>query len=75
MMRRELLLVSLLAAIGCGGESAPTDASAPDGASADAGMDAASACRDDDGDGYGVGCALGPDCDDSDAARSPASAV
>jgi len=38
----------------------------------DAGADAetvASGCVDADGDGYGVDCDLGPDCDDADAAR------
>lgn len=29
-----------------------------------------SVCRDIDGDGYGSGCARGPDCDDGDARRS-----
>jgi formylglycine-generating enzyme required for sulfatase activity len=29
-------------------------------------------CRDGDGDLYGEGCALGPDCDDSDGSVSPA---
>ncbi|MBX2800855.1 MAG: putative metal-binding motif-containing protein [Myxococcales bacterium] len=28
-------------------------------------------CLDDDGDGYGDDCDLGPDCDDTDATRSP----
>ncbi len=31
-------------------------------------LDPAAACVDNDGDGYGPGCARGPDCDDGDAA-------
>src|SRR6185436_5053684 len=32
---------------------------------------AAAVCRDNDGDGYGKSCALGPDCNDSNAAVHP----
>ncbi|MBI4702487.1 MAG: SUMF1/EgtB/PvdO family nonheme iron enzyme [Deltaproteobacteria bacterium] len=32
---------------------------------------APSACKDEDGDGYGLGCALGPDCNDWDGAIHP----
>ena len=37
----------------------------------DAGPDAAT-CIDEDSDGYGEGCALGPDCNDADENVSPA---
>ena len=30
----------------------------------------ASACVDEDFDGYGMGCTAGPDCDDTNAARN-----
>ena len=34
-------------------------------------VDGAAACVDRDGDGYGTGCARGPDCDDTDPQRHP----
>ncbi len=37
----------------------------------DAGAAAPSGCVDEDGDGYGEGCALGPDCDDSSRITHP----
>ncbi len=54
-----------------GDEGEATDGAADeggfeDGEEDDAGDDAP-ACVDDDGDGYGVGCALGDDCDDAAA--------
>ena len=62
-------------------EAATSDASAPEAAvdvaleaATDAPADAADAtptCVDRDGDGYGTGCARGPDCDDTDAQRHP----
>ncbi len=42
------------------------------GPSPDGGVDGGPTCTDGDGDGYGDGCALGADCDDSNAAVSPA---
>ena len=32
---------------------------------------AAASCTDEDGDGYGIGCAAGPDCNDHDPAMHP----
>ncbi len=39
---------------------------------ADGGSDGGPSCVDEDDDGYGEGCALGADCDDTNAAVSPA---
>lgn len=63
-------------------EAASPDASAPE-ASVDVVLEAATdvapadaaettpTCIDNDSDGYGAGCARGPDCDDTDAQRHP----
>ena len=42
------------------------------GTGSDAGTDGGPSCVDEDGDGYGEGCELGADCDDSNAGISPA---
>ena len=44
----------------------PADAGPRDGSAEDAApqVDAEAGCRDDDGDGYGIGCAAGLDCDE-----------
>jgi hypothetical protein len=47
----------VLVLVGCGAED-PNGGAAPKGA--------ATQCTDRDGDGFGVGCAAGDDCDDSD---------
>ncbi len=57
-----LLLLSLSSA--CGGREVPIPV-----APRDAGPDLF-VCADVDGDGYGVGCAAGPDCDDTNAAQT-----
>ncbi len=50
--------------------AAPTggDASTDDALDASAGSAPRATCADDDGDGYGVGCSRGADCDDRDRA-------
>ncbi|MBX3245640.1 MAG: lamin tail domain-containing protein [Myxococcales bacterium] len=80
-MLRRLLGVALVMAIACGDDDGVPmvdgggdDAMAPIDGGADGGSDAgrdAGGCVDEDGDGYGEGCALGPDCDDDDATVNP----
>lgn len=69
-------------AVACGDDDGPafdggfTDTGMVDGGvdgGSDAGPDAAT-CIDEDSDGYGEGCALGPDCNDADENVSPAAA-
>lgn len=50
---------------------APVARAAPDQANAPV---KAGACQDRDGDGYGIGCERGPDCNDSDAKVHPGAA-
>ncbi len=64
---------------GAASDAGTDDAGTPDGPTPDQAprdgalaADAAAVCRDTDRDGYGAGCAAGPDCDDDDATRSPA---
>lgn len=73
-----LSVVGLLAAVGCGMGTGPTDAAAMDGARLDAAVfdsaapdDAAQPCDDEDMDGYmSIACG-GDDCDDTDPAAHP----
>lgn len=50
---------------------ADTDVDGDTDADADADTDGPVGCTDLDEDGYGVGCVLGPDCDDGDAESGP----
>ena len=47
------------ASLGCEGEGSEHPLAAP----------LPTVCIDEDGDGYGIGCKLGPDCDDHDPAH------
>jgi streptogramin lyase len=71
-------LIALAAGLAAGCTNPSTDR--PDGDRPDAADDAQGEvrpdadapdvpCTDEDGDGYGIGCSLGPDCDDTDAAH------
>ncbi len=79
-MRRTVLFLSCALLVACGGESMRSrDAGVPrDDAgqttpdSGDPRPDGGPGCVDDDEDGYGEGCALGPDCNDTAATVSPA---
>ncbi|MEQ9072578.1 MAG: MopE-related protein [Sandaracinaceae bacterium] len=70
-MRRLSICLLVLGLAACDAESRPRDSGTDGGVTPDTGVDAG-ACVDDDEDGYGEGCMLGPDCDDSSAAISPA---
>ncbi|MEQ9704397.1 MAG: putative metal-binding motif-containing protein, partial [Sandaracinaceae bacterium] len=70
-MRRLSICLLVLGLAACDAESRPPDSGTDAGVTPDTGVDAG-ACVDDDEDGYGEGCMLGPDCDDSSAAISPA---
>jgi hypothetical protein len=48
-----------------GARDVQAEAAPPTDASSDVASDGASPCVDMDGDGYGEGCALGPDCNDA----------
>lgn len=74
-MRAYSCLFVIAALVGCDGPTVGRDGGPPrDGTiDVDAGSDGGpSACVDRDRDGYGAGCALGPDCDDTNNAISPA---
>ena len=73
-----LAVLVAVGAMGCDGERIVTDGG-PGGDSgpivevdAGPGTDSGPGCVDGDGDGYGAGCALGADCDDTNPAVSPA---
>jgi hypothetical protein len=55
-------------------DAGDVDLGAADGGDADGGEVDGARCVDADGDGYGEGCARGPDCADDDATRNPAAA-
>jgi hypothetical protein len=61
-----LFLVTCLCLVlaACGGSKHKTPASTSTGGDEDGGADVV--CTDEDGDGYGLHCELGPDCDDHD---------
>jgi hypothetical protein len=72
---RKLLSIGLITLLaGCGDGVAGGDSGAPEDAGNTSPRDSGGgpSCVDEDGDGYGVGCARGADCDDDAASVSPA---
>ncbi|MEM9074555.1 MAG: MopE-related protein [Myxococcota bacterium] len=85
MFRSSFFLLLVAFAFGCsrdlrlgprqdaGTDARPeVDSDVVDAAPEDGGNDAPPLCVDEDGDGYGAGCALGPDCNDDARDVSPA---
>jgi len=68
-----LALATLLGACANGNTNPPPVDAGPDTSSPDSGHDAGpdAGCVDEDGDGYGAGCALGADCNDGDNTVHP----
>ncbi len=82
-MTKKWFGLALVLALACGDDDGPPtmdggmemDGGGRDGGQVDTGVDGgrdSGSCIDEDDDGYGEGCALGPDCDDENANASPA---
>jgi hypothetical protein len=68
MFVRTLCLVGLIGLIGCSGSGGGGGPDKAVSTSGDAGEGTAHVCVDEDGDGFGMYCRLGLDCDDTDPA-------